>query len=254
MFVVIFKFVATSLVIILAIALILTATNRPPTLASDGGLDFTNTLNTQVNPLPISYQPLPDGWQMPYRRVDGPADTPLLILLHGSGWYGAQFNTLAPQLANHATVLVPDLRGHAPTTRQNSGGWAHVLTARLIGLSMLNAFKIKALNHLTVIQFAMPKQVLDGPLGANATSAYSYRLNTSYAPRNAYENDVAGLPDFLLLAGTKDEAFIADAYQPLMSGLTDKGQYHLIDGAAHLDVVNAPQTLDLMGKLLDQRR
>ncbi len=145
-------------------------------------------------------------------------------------------------LIDGAVLLAPFLKYNAPTTRQNSGGWARVLTRRLIGLSMLNVAGIKALNHLTVIQFQMPKKVLAGPLGHTATTAYSYRMNTSFAPRNDYLADIANLPDFLLVAGTNDEAFFAAQYQPLMSKITGHGQYHLVEGVSHLGIVDAPQT------------
>lgn len=149
-----------------------------------------------------------------------------------------------------AIIMAPFLKYNAPTTRPNSGGWAHPLTRRLIGLSMLNNVRISVLNHLIVMQFAMPQQVLDGPLGHTATLAYSHRLNQSFAPRNDYKQDIAALPKFILIAGTKDEAFFADQYQPLMQEITDKGSYHLVDGVNHLDIVNAPQTRHLITEFL----
>lgn len=141
-----------------------------------------------------------------------------------------------------AIIMAPFLKYNAPTTRPNAGGWAHLLTRRLIGLSMLNNAHITALNHLIVMQFSMPQQVLDGPLGHTVTLAYSHRLNQSFAPRDAYEQDIKALPNFILIAGTKDEAFFADQYQPLMQEITDKGAYHLVEGVNHLDIVNAPET------------
>ena len=41
----------------------------------------------------------------------------MLILLHGSGWYGQQFDALLPVLAHHADVLAPNLRGHGPPAK-----------------------------------------------------------------------------------------------------------------------------------------
>lgn len=156
------------------------------------------------------------------------------------------------EMIDGAIMLAPFLKYNAPTTRQNSGGWAYPLTRRLIGLSMLNAAHISALNHLTVMQFAMPQEVLDGPLGHTATLAYSYRLNQSYAPRDKYLEDIAALPSFMLIVGRDDEAFFADQYQPLMQEVTDKGSYHLVAGASHLQIVNAPETLQLMTRFLGQ--
>lgn len=149
-----------------------------------------------------------------------------------------------------AIMMAPFLKYNAPTTRPNSGGWAHPLTRRLIGLSMLNNAHITALNHLIVIQFSMPQQVLDGPLGHTVTLAYSHRLNQSFAPRNDYKQDIAALPKFMLISGTKDEAFFADQYQPLMQEVTDNGSYHLVDGVTHLDIVNAPETLGYITEFL----
>lgn len=145
-------------------------------------------------------------------------------------------------LIDGAILMAPFLKYNAPTTRQNSGGWAQVLTRRLIGLSILNTARITALNRLTVIQFQMPKNVLEGPLGHTATTAYSYRMNASFAPRNDYGADIAKLPRFLLLAGTKDEAFFADKYEGLMSQYSDNGHYVLVDGISHLDIVDTAQT------------
>ena len=318
------QFVAISAVVTLVIALVLIATNRPSVMPDREGLDFSNQLKQKDKPLPVQTLDMSDGWAMPYRKLDGPDGAPLLVLVHGSGWYGAQFDGMARVLSAHATVLVPDLRGHgptpwkrgdisyigqfeddlaalilaerkpdqdvvlaghssggglvvrfaggehgdlmdraillapflkynAPTARQNAGGWSQTLVRRMIGLSMLNGVGITALNYLPVIQFSMPKQVLEGPLGANATTMYSYRLNTSFAPRNDYEKDMAALPEFLLIAGTKDEAFFAEEYEPLMSKSNPNGQYHLVTGASHLDVINLAETTDVMGRFLDDK-
>ncbi len=325
MFANILNFAAISALVTLTIALVLILSQQPRVLPDKGGLDFTAQLDgPAVPPLERSVYTARDGANLSVLHIpSGQKTAPLLILVHGSGWHGQQFDGLASSLANTADILVPDLRGHgenpirrgdvdyigqleddladliatyrqdgqkvilaghssggglvvrfaggangamidgavllapflkhnAPTTRQNSGGWAHVLTRRLIGLSMLNTVRIRALNHLVVIQFSMPKVVLDGPLGHTATLAYSYRMNQSYAPRGAYLKDIAALPEFMLIAGTDDEAFVAEEYEPLMRGVTDKGSYHLVDGSGHLAIVNRPETKTLIKQFLEQ--
>jgi hypothetical protein len=102
------------------------------------------------------------------------------------------------------------------------------------------------LNHLEIIQFNMPKAAREGKYGDLATLAYSFRLNTGYAPRANYLKDIAALPKFTLIAGTKDEAFFADKYQEVMSAVNDKGTYHLIEGESHLSVIDADETADLI--------
>lgn len=157
-----------------------------------------------------------------------------LVVRFAGGAHGA--------LLDGAVLMAPFLHHRAETTRENSGGWAQVLVRRIIGLSILNTFQIKALNHLHIVQFRMPQAVLDGPLGDTATTAYSYRLNTGYAPRNGKLKEVAALPPFVLIVGAMDEAFLASAYEPTMTKLTDKGRYVIVDGVNHLGIVNAAET------------
>ena len=149
-----------------------------------------------------------------------------------------------------AVLLAPFLQYDAPTARPASGGWARVLTRRVIGLSILNTLGIRALNHLPVIQFRFPASVLDGPQGDTATTAYSYRLNTGFAPRRNWGGDIAALPPFLLIAGQQDEAFRAEAYEAALSAHSGLGRYAVLEGAGHLDVVDDPRLPTLVAEWL----
>lgn len=119
---------------------------------------------------------------------------------------------------------------------------------------MLNAVGIRVLNHLPVIQFAFPQAVFDGPLGNTATSQYSYRLNASYAPRNNYLKDIAALPDFLLVVGSRDEAFFAEKYEPTMSAVNSRGTYVTIDNASHLEIQNNDRVVQAMVRFIEGLR
>lgn len=311
--------------ITLGLALVLVFTQRPKAMQAEGGLDFSNQFAQDISePAPLETAQMRDGYGLKYR--DYPSKTegaPLLAMVHGSGWRGLKFDTIAKALRGKAHVIVPDLHGHAtapawrgdvdyigqfeddladliaftrrpdqhlvmaghssggglvarfaggaqggvldgailiapflkynaPMTRTNSGGWAHTLVRRIIGLSILNSFRITALNYLPVIQFNMPDVALDGPMGDTATTQYSYRLNTSFAPRSDYLKDVATLPKFLLIAGREDEAFDAALYAPTMKQVTDRGRYEILNGANHLDVVNDPRARAKMESFLDE--
>lgn len=313
---------AISIAIYFALALGLIVSQRPGPLPERAGLDFSEIIGNGAEPGGLETRRFEarDGQALTYAHVKAPGaeELPLVIMLHGSGWYHGQFAGLARALRDVAEVKALTLRGHgkdparrgdvgytgqleddiadlirqsggrdgrkvillghssggglavrfaggahgaladgmillapflkhdAPTTRPNSGGWAHVLTRRIIGLSMLNTVGITALDHLPMIQFAMPRAVLEGPLGDYATTSYSWRLNKSYAPRDDYLADVAALPPFLLVAGRDDEAFDAEGYAPLMGTVTDKGRYEIVDGVGHLDIVDNPQTETLI--------
>lgn len=151
-----------------------------------------------------------------------------------------------------AVLVAPFLKYNAPTTRQNSGGWARALTRRLIGLSMLNMAKITALNGLTVIEFNLPAEVLATEDGQNATQSYSYRLNTAFSPRNDYGSDISALPEFLLLVGAQDEAFFADKYEATMTQFTRRGTYEILPDLDHLGILFAPAAAAAIGAYLQR--
>ena len=110
-------FLAISILITASIALVLIVSDRPKDLAelhADGGLEFGSVIAHGLSniPEPKSIQ-MADGWEMPVRRYgENDASKPLLIFIHGSGWLGLQFNSLASRLSDKAYVVVPDLRGH----------------------------------------------------------------------------------------------------------------------------------------------
>ncbi|MEO3389206.1 alpha/beta fold hydrolase [Mesorhizobium sp. CAU 1741] len=157
-------------------------------------------------------------------------------------------------LADGFVFLAPYLQHDAPTTRPNSGGWARPAVRRIIGLTMLNTIGITALNHLPVIAFAMPAFVLEGPLGDTATTSYSYRLNTSFAPRADFESEIAAIPArFLVVAGSTDEAFDAALYEPVMSAVNDRGTYRIIDGAGHIDLLGDRRVVEAISVWLSNQ-
>ena len=82
---------------------------------SDAAFSFVEAATTDVVRVPVSTARLREGLDVDVRHLAAhETDWPLLILLHGSGWYGQQFDALLPVLTHHADVLAPDLCGHGP--------------------------------------------------------------------------------------------------------------------------------------------
>lgn len=313
--------ISVAIVALLPFALILSQPAGDPPVGDS--LDFPKG-ETGASATPEHGYSARDGARLGLRRYpSGQPGAPLVIMIHGSGWHGLQFDALATRVAEAgiADVLVPDLRGHgatpdrrgdvdyidqmeddladliaaeagpdrrvvllghssggglvtrfaggrhgarmdaalllapflhyaAPPMANGSGRWAEPLTRRIIGLSMLNAVGIRALNGLTAIRFRFPRSVLDGPLGQTATRSYSYRLNTGFAPRGDALADIARLPRFILLAGSADQAFDAAAYAPYMTPVTNKGDYRVIDGVGHIELVDRPEVIEALGVLV----
>lgn len=151
------------------------------------------------------------------------------------------------EVLDGAVLMAPFLKHDAPTNKQVGDGWARPLVRRLIGLSMLNGIGVTAANGLTVMEFKLP----DSPIAETMTGAYSYRLNTSFAPRSDYLADVAALPKFQVITGADDEAFKAAEFEPLMSDVTDKGSYYVLDGVSHLDVFLNQDAADLIAEFVN---
>lgn len=164
-----------------------------------------------------------------------------LVIRIASGAYGA--------MIDKAVLIAPFLKYDAPTARDDSN-WAEPQIRRIIGLSMLNMVGIRALNGLKVIEFNLPDDVLDTEQGQYATQSYSYRLNTGFAPRMDYLSDIAALPEFMLIAGQNDEAFLADQYEPVMSGASDRGTYDILPDLGHLDILNDDGATDRIAGFL----
>lgn len=154
-------------------------------------------------------------------------------------------------LIDRAVLVAPFLQHDAPTALPMAGdGWAHVLTRRIAGLYMLNAVGITALNHLTVVQFRYPPALLTGPAAPFATRSYSYRMQFALAPRRDWQADVAALPPVLLVAGSADRTFRAEAYEPAMAPLVREGRFLVLEGAGHTGILGDPRLVSAVAASL----
>lgn len=136
-------------------------------------------------------------------------------------------------------LLAPYLGYAAPTTRAGSGGWARPRVPVIVALDVLNRLGVRAFNGATAIRFAMPESVRNG----SETLAYSYRLNTGYAPRD-YRSDLSGLAvPLLALIGAEDEAFRPEQLAPALQAVLP-ARVEVLDGVGHLDLPSAPETAE----------
>jgi len=143
-------------------------------------------------------------------------------------------------------LLSPWLKYDAPTMRPDGKSWALPNIRRIIGLTMINNVGIRWFNHLTVIDFDMPKESRDG----TETLSYSYRLNTGYAPRD-YMKDLGSMQQPLfVVAGTADELFLSDRFEPVITRFT-KADVRLVPGATHMGVVVSPVVRPIIREWLE---
>ncbi|MBA2728564.1 MAG: alpha/beta fold hydrolase [Parachlamydiaceae bacterium] len=131
-------------------------------------------------------------------------------------------------------VLLSPAIPTAPTMRQGTaGGWATVSIIKIIALSILTSMGIKKWNRSHVIQFNKLQEYCDG----KETLSYTFNLNSSYHPRQPYQNDIKALNDkFVVFVGSEDEA--NDPFQyPIVMGINSSEHIQIIKGAKHLDIV-----------------
>lgn len=174
---------------------------------------------------------------------------PLGLVGHSAGgglairFAGGQYG----HLLDRAVLIAPFLQHDAPTVLPPAPeGWARPLVRRIAGLVMLNAAGITALNHLVVVEFNIPQDLRDAPGGSALTARYSHRLQFSLSPRHNWQADVAALPGFLVVAGSADTTFDADAFEPAMSPHNRLGTYAILDGAGHADILGHPELAALI--------
>ncbi|MDX2484913.1 MAG: alpha/beta fold hydrolase [Pseudodonghicola sp.] len=110
--------------IFLAIAGGLILSQRPGQPFAGGGLTFPEPGDTIPAPDVRRYTAR-DGVELAYRLFPGPEGAPLVVLIHGSGAQGLYYAGLAGALSEHATVLLPDLRGHG-ASRAKAPDVAHI--------------------------------------------------------------------------------------------------------------------------------
>jgi putative magnesium chelatase accessory protein len=94
---------------------------------------------------------------------------PTLLLLHGTGASGHSFRALAPLLAAHFTIVVPDLPGHARSSLPDQAGMSVDGMARSVAalLEVLDVRPTIAVGHSAGVAILV-RMVLDGHLALQA--------------------------------------------------------------------------------------
>ena len=175
-----------------------------------------------------------------HRRRDGQQ-----VVLGGHSWGGGLAVRFAGGpwggLIDRAVLLAPHLGADAPTMRDGADAWLRMSPLRMRGLRLLDRLGIAHWHDLPVVRFTFP-EALDEGFGEAIVREYSFRLDAALTPRGPAQDDIAQLPEFLLVAGREDTLFRAELYEPFLSDGTARGEYVLLDEVGHFDLVEAPRT------------
>lgn len=145
-------------------------------------------------------------------------------------------------------LLSPYLGLDAPMTRPGIGGWITLYYRRLAALEQLNGMGIAHLNHLVVVKFNQPLSCRDG----RETLAWSFNTVLAYGPHEwrSELTQLGAAAPVLLLAGSRDECFIPDAYLTAMEEVAPSGAARVLDGLGHWDLIVTPETSEALAAWL----
>ena len=142
-------------------------------------------------------------------------------------------------LFDHFLLLAPFISQDAPTYRPDSGGWVNVGVPRIIGLSLLNAAGMHALDDLPVTRFALNEQAR-----TMLTPACSHALALNYRPPADWRATIGAVRQPLqVLAGADDEAFHAERYAAVFTEAGKPVPVTLLPGIGHAALTLQPRAL-----------
>ncbi|MGA2079847.1 MAG: alpha/beta hydrolase [Holophaga sp.] len=146
-------------------------------------------------------------------------------------------------------LLSPLLGRDAPTFRPEAGGWAKVGVPRLVAISLLNRFGIRACNGLPVVRFA-----LDEYGRKHLTPAYSYSLATDFMPWRDWRANIRAVRQPMrLMAGQEDEVFHAERFEEAFRAAGHPVPVTLVSGVGHVSLTLDPAAVQaavgLVGEL-----
>lgn len=106
---------------------------------------------------------------------------------------------------------------------------------RIIGLKMFNSIGVHKYDYLPVLFFNLPSKT---PL-----REYTYRSDQSMAPDDYKQGLNAIHKPLLVLVGSKDEAFNASAFIPVVKN-NSSGEIYIIKGATHDNILQNKEAIN----------
>lgn len=127
----------------------------------------------------------------------------------------------------------PAFRQEPITNNDSIASFMKIHIARIIGLKMLNEINRHEQDSLVVLFFNSPTGT---PL-----KTYTYRANMSMAPNDYVKGLKAVKVPMLVLTGSEDEAFNAEALKKEVLEYSN-GKVHIVNGASHEGILTNPKS------------
>tara|TARA_R110000851_G_scaffold333550_1_gene516035 strand:- start:62853 stop:63842 length:990 start_codon:yes stop_codon:yes gene_type:complete len=180
--------------------------------------------------------------------VDPTAPSTLIGFSSGGGFALRLAGSPHQVLFNNYLLLSPFISQDSPTQRPGSGGWVEIGLPRYIALVLLNRLGIDALNHLTVMRFALPENAPE-----YLTREYSFNLAQNYRPQADYQATIQAVKQPMrVMAGTNDEAFHTDRFKQVFQNGNADIPVTLLPGVNHSGLILENNALDAIVKAVDE--
>jgi alpha-beta hydrolase superfamily lysophospholipase len=156
------------------------------------------------------------------------------LLGHSSGGGFVLRFAASPQQAvfDRYVLLAPYLRYDAPTAKPSNGHWVSIGIPRVVGLQLLNAVGITALNHLPITRFA-----LSDAAKKFLTPSYSFALGANFGPHNDYVSDIRQAKGPVqIVVGETDELFDAQRFASVFADAGKNTPVTVVPGINHMGI------------------
>jgi alpha-beta hydrolase superfamily lysophospholipase len=169
-----------------------------------------------------------------------PAQPSTLVGFSSGGGFVLRFAGSARQkLFSNYLLLSPFLSQDAATSRPSSGGWVSVGVPRIIAISVLNGFGIRAFNNLPVTRFALAEEAREF-----LTPQYSFSLAENFRPQRDYQANIRAVGQPLrVLVGQNDEAFYPDQFANVLKTAGKDVPVAVLPGIDHISLTLDPAAI-----------
>jgi alpha-beta hydrolase superfamily lysophospholipase len=169
-----------------------------------------------------------------------PASPSTLVGFSSGGGFVIRFaGSTRQKLFTNYLLLSPFISQDAATTRPGSGGWVSVGVPRIIAISVLNGFGIRAFNDLPVTRFALTEEAKDF-----LTPQYSFALAENFRPERDYQAAIrAARQPVRVVAGQNDEVFHPDQFANVFKAAGKEVPVTVLPGIAHISLTLDPAAI-----------
>jgi alpha-beta hydrolase superfamily lysophospholipase len=140
------------------------------------------------------------------------------------------------KLYSNYVLLSPFISQDAATSRPGGGGWVSVGIPRIIAISALNGFGIRAFNDLPVTRFALTEEAKKF-----LTPQYSFSLAQNYRPERDYQANIRAISQPVrVLVGQNDDVFYADQFANVFKAADKNVLVAVLPGIDHISLTLDP--------------